>query len=1081
MSMAAAAPIPASRLDALHGAPDLLHILDVPTVRGQLCDYIDGADTSSLLATCWRLWHAVISREESLLRRVVRFSRAGFGASRMAAWQHAWPASAECDISGSLASAHALMQLHARPQSSAAAEEYASGPHGEIDRDVTRTFPSHPVFRVPDSLAEVAITPKPAQLMAFTRSSGCGMLRAILHAYAVARPDVGYCQGMNYVAAAAIVMCKGCQHPGSSPAVRLPRARGPSLALETARSAGVSPTSSPVGAPAPRAGMVTVTAADVPRGHGISSAGRADDITHAVVSLLVGLTDAAGLRDVWRRGLPRVGALAYQLSAMLRIHTPKLHEHLARIGFHMEVLAAQWLLTLLASALPICTLARVWDVFAMDGWKMLFRTVVAILRALEPRALGMDVGDMSCLFRAWKAAIGHAECGPNAPTARALVAEYNELDIIFTPDALLEAAMRIKITRRMLAEAEEAHALHVLKQKVVAHIAAHTDTDGGAAPGTARRNSTISSTELLGRSPRDTPRTRQAQELPLMPPAAFVLRVSPFAVLPSVQAQRGYHQRVKRGGLQTAAAATALRHASAAAPPPQPNPQFFILSPIRPLRPRPTAASSVLRTPAPVTQRQPSAPPALPVYEGVQGWLKYMETHNSMHASDTGTRMASCHLVQLLNDPGFHAAVAGDMARLFRSHTAAIRARTESIVTETSPTSSAPLSTSASSAPTRGGPMGSGRPSFFGVPPVDDPPSPPPSEEKAEPMPHVPMLDVSRIHAPAAAGETTPDTAGRRTLRSMPSFIDSPGAIERVGRRLGLAVDDIRAQSNDTRAGVVGAARPGFLTRVRRTDSAATPLPAAPTHPTTSTPAGVRDGPHRVLPPSRETRTASVTLAAPPPLVRGGVGNGNDYRLDVGSAFATALSALAADFYAVEVALRNDGVALNDKITSVRTQLRTTRAKLDAAQSQVKLSEELVVQLLRAKRSASRTLHDIMTQPTQQHARHAQAVKRFSALLSGLDQQLKEAGVQWRAAVWSSTLIETRADEMRHVTDALMAQLIAMSNQAEGDKAFLFRRLWFALSIVWQHAAGRRHARPGASSTTPVVAAPTVIAARGGS
>jgi hypothetical protein len=131
------------------------------------------------------------------------------------------------------------------------------------------------------------------------------MLRRILVAFCVAQPAVLYCQGQNYVAAALMVLLNPCRHASDS-------------ALHPA-----------------------------------------DAVESAALRLLVGLSARHGLRDVWRPGLPRVRGLAFQLSEEVRRHVPLLHEHLARVGFHFEVLAAQWLLTLMAPALPFCTLRAV--------------------------------------------------------------------------------------------------------------------------------------------------------------------------------------------------------------------------------------------------------------------------------------------------------------------------------------------------------------------------------------------------------------------------------------------------------------------------------------------------------------------------------------------------------------------------------------------------------------------------------------------------------------------------------------------------------------------------------------------------
>lgn len=159
-----------------------------------------------------------------------------------------------------------------------------------------------------------------------------------------------------------------------------------------------------------------------------------------------------------------------QLSEVTRRHLPLLHEHLARVGFPFEVLAAQWLLTLLTTALPPASLRRIWDAMLESAsWKAPMRAIVALLGRVERRVLGCDIGDIARMFRLWKDAVS-ADADPRC--ADALRAEWPELGLIFEPAALVLAARAVKVTRSMLDAAEEAHALRVIEQKTSAGLGA---------------------------------------------------------------------------------------------------------------------------------------------------------------------------------------------------------------------------------------------------------------------------------------------------------------------------------------------------------------------------------------------------------------------------------------------------------------------------------------------------------------------------------------------------------------------------------------------------------------------------------
>mmetsp|Transcript_17403 Transcript_17403/g.52526 ORF Transcript_17403/g.52526 Transcript_17403/m.52526 type:complete len:619 (+) Transcript_17403:32-1888(+) len=68
-----------------------------------------------------------------------------------------------------------------------AARELPRGKVPEIERDVHRTFPTHPLFKGEGGAA------------------GRAELLKVLRAIAAAEPDVGYCQGMNFVAATLLI------------------------------------------------------------------------------------------------------------------------------------------------------------------------------------------------------------------------------------------------------------------------------------------------------------------------------------------------------------------------------------------------------------------------------------------------------------------------------------------------------------------------------------------------------------------------------------------------------------------------------------------------------------------------------------------------------------------------------------------------------------------------------------------------------------------------------------------------------------------------------------------------------------
>jgi Rab-GTPase-TBC domain len=84
------------------------------------------------------------------------------------------------------------------------------GYRGEISRDVSRTFPFHPLFFTAADRDELELKRSSGTgsggLQPLTLSLGERMLSNVLLALAIARPNVGYCQGMNFVVGGLLIV-----------------------------------------------------------------------------------------------------------------------------------------------------------------------------------------------------------------------------------------------------------------------------------------------------------------------------------------------------------------------------------------------------------------------------------------------------------------------------------------------------------------------------------------------------------------------------------------------------------------------------------------------------------------------------------------------------------------------------------------------------------------------------------------------------------------------------------------------------------------------------------------------------------
>ncbi|KAF4658576.1 ecotropic viral integration site [Perkinsus olseni] len=189
----------------------------------------------------------------------------------------------------------------------AGVDEYSELEH-EIARDVRRTLPTHELF---------------------VRDQG-GIhekLKNVLIAVANANPTVGYCQGMNFIAAVLLL------HLGLDPA-------------------------------------------------------------NAFIMMQC-LLDNYHYRYLFSPGVPLLPLRMRQFSCVARKNLPALWHHLNSHSFTMDVFSQQWVMTLFGYYVDADFLKYVYDLFFLCGWKAVFKTGMAILAALEPKILKMNMEEIS--------------------------------------------------------------------------------------------------------------------------------------------------------------------------------------------------------------------------------------------------------------------------------------------------------------------------------------------------------------------------------------------------------------------------------------------------------------------------------------------------------------------------------------------------------------------------------------------------------------------------------------------------------------------------------------------------------------
>jgi TBC1 domain family member 6 len=88
------------------------------------------------------------------------------------------------------------------------------------------------------------------------------------------------------------------------------------------------------------------------------------------------------------------------LSELIKIREPLINEKINEVGLPWAVILTKWLICLFCETLPIETVLRVWDVMFAEGYKVIFRTALAIVLTLKEDIMNaMDITELAELFR----------------------------------------------------------------------------------------------------------------------------------------------------------------------------------------------------------------------------------------------------------------------------------------------------------------------------------------------------------------------------------------------------------------------------------------------------------------------------------------------------------------------------------------------------------------------------------------------------------------------------------------------------------------------------------------------------------
>jgi hypothetical protein len=220
----------------------------------------------------------------------------------------------------------------------------------QIDLDIARTFPENPTYHGDGSF------PGQGQLA----------VRRVLLAYAATHPEVGYCQGMNYVCAF-LWLAVGCGGDGGDAFTGDTTITTEETTRHTA--AAEAGTGNKATAEAGTGNTATAEAAT----------GKTAATEETTYWLFTALLDDVLPSEIYARDVFGTLREFRVLKYLLKKHCVTLHKHFEHHGIDLVMLQSKWLLCVLTDSLPGETCARVLDVLFSEGSKAWFRVVTATL------------------------------------------------------------------------------------------------------------------------------------------------------------------------------------------------------------------------------------------------------------------------------------------------------------------------------------------------------------------------------------------------------------------------------------------------------------------------------------------------------------------------------------------------------------------------------------------------------------------------------------------------------------------------------------------------------------------------------
>lgn len=100
------------------------------------------------------------------------------------------------------------------------------------------------------------------------------------------------------------------------------------------------------------------------------------------------------MRGLFGEDMSETHCILFVAEKLFNKFLPRLSSHFHNEKVHITMFATQWLLTLYSSSFPFELVTRVWDIFLLEGWKIVYRVMIALLDSASSKLMRLHFEDI---------------------------------------------------------------------------------------------------------------------------------------------------------------------------------------------------------------------------------------------------------------------------------------------------------------------------------------------------------------------------------------------------------------------------------------------------------------------------------------------------------------------------------------------------------------------------------------------------------------------------------------------------------------------------------------------------------------